>query len=75
MLIPFQIFSGKLAFDDVADDEVVKRVRSGERPNRPGGSKDLGLSDALWEIVQKCWDNSVELRPGMADVLERTRKM
>lgn len=75
MTDPFQIFSGKAPFDGISDNEVVKWIRSGERPNRPAGSERLGLSDALWEITQKCWDDSPELRPRMTDILEHTRRM
>jgi len=73
-MVVLEIFSGKQPFDGVPDDDVIKLVRSGERPDRPAGSANLGLSDTLWEVVQKCWNGSPELRPGMVDVLEYTGK-
>jgi len=70
-----QIFSGKPPFDGVPDNEVANWVRSGGRPTRPGGSANHGLSDTLWDAIQECWDESPELRPRMADVLDCTRNM
>jgi len=73
-MVVLEIFSGKAPFDGVSDSEVVGKVRSGERPNRPAGSKKLGLSDALWETIRICWNGSPELRPGVAGILEHTRR-
>ena len=69
------LFSGGAPFEGVPDDEVVKRVRSGELLSRPTGSATLGLSDAVWEVTQRCWHSSPRLRLRMVDVLEYTRRM
>jgi len=74
-MVVLEIFSGKPPFDGISDDEVVKRIRSGERPDRPAWSANLGLSDALWGLVQKCWNGSPEFRPGAEGILEYTRKI
>jgi len=74
-MVVLEVFSGKVPFDGVSDDEVVKRIRSGERPDRPIGSNEFGLSDGVWEVVKRCWHGSPELRPGIVDVLEYTRRI
>ncbi|KAF9642658.1 kinase-like protein, partial [Thelephora ganbajun] len=74
-MVVLEVFSGKAPFHEVSDNEVVKWVRSGERPNRPTRTVSLGLSDTLWEMIQKCWNESPELRPGIVDILDYTRKM
>lgn len=70
-MVALEVLSGKVPFDGVPDGEVVKRVRSGERPDRSTG---LGVSDTQWEMICKCWNGTPELRPGMADVLSYTRR-
>ena len=35
----------------------------GERPNKPLGAESLGLSNALWELLQRCWSESASSRP------------
>jgi len=74
-MVALEVFSGEAPFDGVSDEEVVERIRSGERPSRPPGAEELGLSDTLWETIQQCWDGSPELRPRMADVVNYMRKI
>jgi len=74
-MVVLEVFSGKVPFKGVSDDEVVKRIRSGERPDIPVESKELELSNTVWEVVKRCWHGSPKLRPGMVDVLEYTRRL
>ncbi|KAF9641993.1 kinase-like protein, partial [Thelephora ganbajun] len=74
-MVVLEVFSGKAPFHEVSDNEVVKWVRSGERPNRPTGSDKFGLSDTLWEVIERCWHGSPEFRRGMVDVPKHTRRL
>ena len=42
---------------------MVVAVQRGERPQKPRKAKSLGLSDILWELVRRCWNQSPEARP------------
>ena len=53
---------------------VIKRIVDGERPSKPSGGKELGLSDELWELVRSSWVREVERRPPVSafvDLLEK----
>jgi hypothetical protein len=52
---------------------VILKVINGERPSRPEGSLELGLTDDIWELVQKCWRHDRETRPQISFVLNRLR--
>lgn len=41
----------------------------GDRPPRPLESSRLGLSDGIWALMQKCWDQHFERRPSIEDVV------
>ena len=43
----------------------------GRRPSRPEEARALGLSDAIWEVVEKCWQKEREERPTISHVLQR----
>ena len=49
-------------------------VVEGMRPPKPRNASDLGLSDSLWDFVQRCWDGRLELRPTITEVVSQLGK-
>lgn len=52
----------------------MKKIVDGERPSRPQGGEELGLSDELWELVQSSLAPELEKRPSASafvDLLEQ----
>ena len=45
----------------------------GARPEEPPNAKEIGISNALWELIQMCWDGKVEGRPQIQEVVEGVR--
>ena len=41
----------------------------GLRPDKPENASAIGLSDLLWDFVQRCWDGDRRLRPKAAEVV------
>ena len=41
-------------------------ILSGKRPERPAHP---GLTDELWGLIQQCWDQEPQLRPGISEVV------
>ena len=35
----------------------------------PENASSIGFSDSLWDFVQRCWDDDMELRPKVAEVV------
>ena len=48
---------------------AVLAIIEGVRPNKPEASKQLGFNDELWRIVELCWLEDRNARPGVADIL------
>ena len=45
---------------------------NGERPARPQGAQELGLTDPVWEMVVRCWSQDPAQRP---TITEATRPL
>jgi len=41
-------------------------ILSGKRPERP---THPSLTDELWDLIQRCWDQEPQLRPGISEVV------
>ena len=73
---PFpQVFTGQLPFpENKAQGVVMKKIIVGERPPRPSGEKELGLSDELWELVRSSLVQEVEKRPSVSEFVDFLEK-
>ena len=48
---------------------------SGERPTRPHGAGELGLSDTLWRMAELCWQYEPNDRLNALEVVDLLREM
>ena len=46
----------------------------GERPARPQEKLELGLTDPVWDITARCWDQDPAKRPNMVEVIRPIRE-
>ena len=58
-----QVLTGLRPFHHILARTPVPAVMRGERPKKPLGAESLGLSNALWELLQQCWNESASSRP------------
>ena len=47
---------------------AVNAITEGVRPMKPEGAKQLGFSDKLWRMVELCWLEDRNARPGVEEV-------
>ena len=69
-----QVLTGQIPFRGAHESEVVFLVLEGRRPAKPENASVIGLSDLLWDLVQRCWDDNRERRPKVAEVVEHLEK-
>jgi len=48
---------------------AVNAILEGVRPKKPEGAKRLGFNDELWRVVELCWLEDREGRPGVDGIL------
>lgn len=73
-----EIFSGQVPFFECTlEITVVLKVTTGERPSRPSvceprkqNCESVGLSDEIWNMVDKCWSANPDDRPSASDVVQ-----
>ena len=64
-----ELLTERRPYPDVRRDAaVIHRIMSGEEPARPQGGVGIWLSDALWVLMQRCWQRDTLSRPSMAVV-------
>ena len=65
-----QVFSGTTAFAKESDEDVVKSVTIGLRPEWSPGITSQGSGDAIWDQVEACWSHNPKERPAALAVLQ-----
>jgi hypothetical protein len=69
-----QVHTGRQPFHHLSSEfAVFMDVSAGRRPARPAPKEclgGLGIPDALWSLIQRCWAQDPAHRPTAAEVLE-----
>ena len=61
-----QAFTGAVPFHNSVPAAVMLAIMRGERPPRP---THPALTDELWALTRRCWDQIPHLRPEISQVL------
>ena len=68
---PSQVLTGLRPFHHLHGYyKIASAIIRGERPEKPLDAELLGLSDALWGLLQSCWSESSPTRPTAQRLLE-----
>lgn len=71
MLIPLQIYSGRVPFYDIlGDGQVLIAVLEGKRPSRPNGP-----GDETWALIESCWGQEASCRPTANEIVCRLQEI
>jgi len=65
-----QVLSGLVPFHHLRSPVVACAILRGERPGKPPNAVSLGFTEALWELLQSCWDESATGRPTARQLLD-----
>ena len=55
-----KVFTGATPFSDKSPRAAMSATVVGERPSRP---THPALTDKLWTLTQRCWDQDIRRRP------------
>ena len=66
LFIRTKVFTGAIPFSDKPSRAAMLAIVGRRRPPRP---TNLTLTDGLWVLVQRCWDQEAHLRPKASEVL------
>jgi hypothetical protein len=65
-----QVLTGEQPFRGIKPLELAFQIPSGLRPARPENAEAIGISESLWELIQKCWDGKNTRRPQVQEVVD-----
>jgi len=68
-LTSYQVLTGEAPFREFKPLELAYHVSHGARPEKPANAKAIGVSDSLWELIQKCWGDDRTRRPQIQEVV------
>ena len=69
-MVTVEVFTGKVPFGDQADNNITFGIPNKKRPDKPSTSDQVGLTDEMWRIIERCWDNDPGRRPPISDVVK-----
>jgi hypothetical protein len=55
-------------FQGISRPGISKRVRNGQRPERPSCNGE-SLPNSLWDFIDRCWAHNPTDRPNMVEVV------
>ncbi|KAL2918479.1 U1 snRNP protein [Polyrhizophydium stewartii] len=65
-----EVLTGDVPFgSSIASHTALAKIKAGERPSRPDG-----VPDALWKIIEDCWQQDAAARPRFDSVVEMLEK-
>ena len=67
----YQVLTGQWPFYPKREAEVVLAVVSGERPPKPENAEEIGMTEAVWDLMEKCWREDRTKRPDASQVLRK----
>ena len=71
----YQVLTGQFPFHPKGQFEVVQVVVDGERPPKPENAEEVGMTEAIWELMGECWKENRAERPVMPEILRRFREI
>ncbi|OCH87497.1 kinase-like protein [Obba rivulosa] len=71
-MVMWEVFTGQFPFAKFKHEgTVIKKVLEGSRPERPSEAAGLGLSDVVWDVMQRGWHADRRERPAITRVREQ----
>jgi serine/threonine protein kinase len=67
----YQVLTGQWPFFPRREAEVMLAVLTGDRPAKPENAEVIGMTDALWNLVEECWKEDRSKRPDISNILGR----
>ena len=64
-----QVLTGNAPFSGVQDSAVGYHALRGKRPARPEDASAIGLSDSIWNFIERCWHGNIGSRPEVAELV------
>ncbi|KAH9838754.1 kinase-like domain-containing protein [Rhodofomes roseus] len=73
-MVMWETFSGHTPYEEYRYDATAQwKILLGVRPGRPTHAMALGLSDLVWDLIQRCWVPDRHMRPTADTILHELK--
>lgn len=66
-----QVLSGQVPYSGLSVYVAMTSILKGERPRKPRSAANLGFTDGLWKVMERCWIADRDARPDVGAVLSQ----
>jgi son of sevenless len=75
-MLSLEIFTDDVPFSHVSNEAFIPLViRDGPLPTRPEHANTRGLDDAMWNLMNQCWQRDPKSRPSMSVIREAVQNI
>lgn len=67
----YQVLAGKRPFLQRRKARIICAVILGDRPTKPDNAGEIGMTVAVWNLLEECWREDRMTRPSASDALRR----
>ena len=64
------MLTGTTPFHPLREAEIAFKVLQGHRPTKPTNASDVGISERLWRLLARCWNDNDTKRPRVDEIHE-----
>jgi len=73
-MVIYEVLARQAPFREFADVAVLTEIQNGRRPRKPADALSLGITEAIWVLLEQCWDWEPRYRPDSPHVLNVLRE-
>ena len=73
-MVAVEVYTGKVPFPEEPPAMAPSRVLKGERPEMPQDSEQIGVTDDIWALLERCWQQDPKKRPTMEKVVRKWQR-
>jgi serine/threonine protein kinase len=76
-MLSIEIFTDNMPFSHIPNEAFIPlAIRDGKLPTRPDqGISVRGLSNVMWDLMERCWNRDPGSRPSMSEIREAIQNM
>ncbi|KAF9642090.1 kinase-like protein [Thelephora ganbajun] len=69
-MVVYEVLCGNVPYWEIKNEgALINVIMRGDRPQKPEGAGDLGFTEGLWSINQRCWLVNANERPDVRAIL------
>ena len=68
-MLGVEVFTGELPFGGVRHETAIIMIAQGQRPEKPRGAENRGLTTEVWKFIQRCSHQNPTRHPDIDTVV------